>query len=159
MTSAAHELREHRRGDASQLLARCRSSLRVLGSGGGERRAGPIRPPGAPPAGTDLAFDYFACMRASAASRATPPRRAGPRTGPVRDALAGLHDPAPVVCVHVHARVELVRPGGHARVEVRVRNGDRPHAAQLAQVRSGVPVKHGDAVPQDVALACARRGR
>jgi len=84
----------------------------------------------------------------------------GPGPVPVQCVTrSGLHDPAPIVRVRVHARVKLVRPGRHARVKVRVRDGDRPHAAQLVQVRFGILVEHGDAVPQDIALACARRGQ
>ena len=76
------------------------------------------------------------------------------RTRPVLHALAGLHDPPPVGLVHIDGRVELLRPIGHARVEVRVRDRDGPDAAELADARARVVVQHRDAVPQDVALAC-----
>src|SRR5690606_38380879 len=64
-----------------------------------------------------------------------------------------------VVGMYVDGGVERAAPVGDARMEVRVRDGDRPNAAQGLDQRHGRGIEHGDAVPQYVPVLRAQQHR
>src|SRR5215468_640490 len=79
---------------------------------------------------------------------------------PGLDAGIGPHHPGGIVAVQMHRRITKgAAPLDHRRIEVGMRNGDRPEAAEAVDEGDGGSVDERDAVPEHIAVGRAQEER
>ena len=78
---------------------------------------------------------------------------------PELDARSLPHDPFAIVGMDMNRHIECLCPLVHRRVEMRVRDRHRLHAAERLDERNRRLVQHRDAIPQHVAVRRAQQHR